>query len=155
MFTTLQATSATTLAYPAGIVGNFTSSNVTPGSVGEPIKNSATGVAITTGVTANAASISLTPGDWDVSGACTFAPNNTTASTFMGCGTGTTSATLGALGAQLFLGVAFLTNAQAQGVVAPVQQTNVSTATTVFLVANSIFTGNTMSAIGVIFARRP
>ncbi|GAC1040835.1 beta strand repeat-containing protein [Rhizobium sp. No.120] len=136
------------------IKGAGTNSNAQTGDVGEYVSNSTTGVSLTSATTANITSISLTAGDWDVTGTCTFVPANTTAPTLMQCGASTTSATLGGLGQNSFLGVTFPTNGQSQGFVAPRQRISVASTTTVYLVGQSSFTVSTMTANGFISARR-
>lgn len=136
------------------IKGAGTNSNAQAGYVGEYVSNSATGVSLTTATPANVTSISLTAGDWDVSGTVTFVPANTTAPTLLQCGTSTTSATLGGLGTQSFLGLTFPTNGQSQGLVAPSQRVSIASTTNVYLVAQASFTVSTMTANGFIRARR-
>lgn len=135
-------------------LGGFTDgSNASAGTVGEYVTNSATGVSLTSGTSANITSVSLTAGDWDVSGTISFVPAGTTVPSAFNCGASTTSATLGGLGTQTFLGASFPAGV-AQGLAAPSQRISIASTTTVYLVGASTFTTSTMTANGFIRARR-
>jgi len=130
------------------ITGVASGSNATAGSVGEYITASATSVAaFGSGTAGNITSISLTAGDWDVTGLATAVGGTTVTS--VGGGISTTSATFGALGTYVSQ---VATVGQGMAVTLPVRISITST-TTVYLVANCIYTGTpTMS--GLIRARR-
>jgi len=152
-FTTLQATSTITPSSTAGVVGTTTNDNANVGSVGEFPVNSASGVALTSGVSTNITSFSLTAGDWDVSGSLqTVAAASTTTSSIV-VGISTTSATLGTLGS-----LTVLSSAVPAGfntiTPTPVLRISIASTTTVYLVANVSFAVSTMTANGLIRARR-
>jgi hypothetical protein len=132
-----------------GYVGEFVSSVVLIGSA----------VALTTAVTANVTSISLTAGDWDVWGevyytgasSTTYAGQsasiNTVSATFPSTPSASTSTTIsGFSGSFVTTGSQFIT--------ANPCRINVSSTTTVYLLANGAFSVSTCSAYGVIRARR-
>jgi hypothetical protein len=169
--TTLQATSTITPSSTAGIVGTTTNDSAQAGSVGEVVcaqvtnggspagcaTNTSTPVSLTTGTAANVTSISLTAGDWDVRGEVVTSVN---ASTTIGAVSGwisTTSATLPAGTSQgaswTFLSLPFSTGQGTAISLAPMRL-SLSSTTTVYLSAYSIFGVSTMSAFGHIDARR-
>lgn len=152
-FTTLQATGAITPSTTAGIIGTTLGDSANAGSIGEVISNSATNVSLTSGTTANVTSISLTAGDWDVSGTVRFNPAGTTTATLEVAGISTTTATVGGLGSFTQIQVAFPAGA-IQYTATPVIRINVTTTTTVYLVALATFATSTMTADGLIRARR-
>jgi len=139
-----------------GIIATTTNNNANAGSVGEYITSvigSGSAVSLTTGTAANVTSITLTPGDWDVSGVVEFTPAAGTAVTYIAGSSGTTSATHNAQNGFLIGGI----GAGIVGVLAnPIGTVRYSVAsnTTVYLVAQSAFSGGTMAAYGFIGARR-
>ena len=129
----------------AGYVGEYTSAAVAAGSA----------VALTTATTANVTSISLTAGDWDVSGIVQYTPTGTTSVTQLTQGSSSTTATLGAQGTFS----KFVTAANVLGAVdpawnLPVTRLSLASTTTIYLVANATFTVSTLTAYGIISARR-
>lgn len=144
----LTATGAITPSQTAGIVGTTTNNNANAGSVGEYVTANATSVAaFGSGTAGNITSISLTAGDWDVTGLATAVGGTTVTS--VGGGISTTSATFGALGTYVSQ---VATVGQGMAVTLPVR-ISIAGTTTVYLVANCIYTGTpTMS--GLIRARR-
>lgn len=142
------------------IPGTTTNGDATAGNVGQYISStvlSGAAVVLTTATPANVTSISLTGGDWDVWGTVGFVANAATTATIFEGGISQTSATLptppgsGAY-SQFGLSVA------AAGLmpVFPIGSVRVPLAatTTVYLVAQSTFAVNAMSAYGFIAARR-
>lgn len=153
---------ATTLAFSpttGGIVGTNTNNNTNAGNVGEYIEAevlSGAPVSLTTGTTANITSITLTAGDWDVTGAVVFTPAGTTTVQSLFASTNTTSATLPTApnkGAYFGVAASFTTG---QGQIANIgsRRYSVAGSTQVFLVANATFGVSTMTAFGIIHARR-
>jgi hypothetical protein len=124
------------------------------GQVGQFVTSTATSVALTNGTAANITSISLTAGDWDVSGQVAFLTASGTTMVGYECGINTTSAAMPAntydWGALNYSS----TGAVTEAISCPVQQINVATTTTVYLVGLAAFTGSTVSASGRIRARR-
>jgi hypothetical protein len=144
------------------IVGVTDGSNAAAGSVGEFVSSTVlTGAAVslTTGTTANVTSISLTAGDWDIRGVVALNKGSTTSVTTEAAAITTVSATYPALGltnSALIRNQATTYNGTTAGAVIPVGVTrlNITSTTTVYLVANCTFTVSTMSAYGAIEARR-
>jgi len=147
-----------TLTTP-NIVGITSGGNVAAGSVGEYIESditSGSAVSLTTNTAANVTSISLTAGDWDVSGAVVFSPAGGAAPTFLAGTTNTTSATLPTApnkGAYNGYNLAFTANL-AQIMSFAARRYNVSSTTTVYLIAYATFGSGTCGAYGTIRARR-
>jgi hypothetical protein len=149
--------------YPA--VGTATNNNAAAGQVGEFVTATVaagSAVALTTATGANVTSISLTAGDWEVDGQVDFSPAATTSVTQYNASCSLTSATLApqAGGSGLGTDATFTINQAAQVPVstfmAPTITVRLSIAatTTVFLVAQAVFTVSTLSAYGTIRARR-
>lgn len=152
-FTTISATGTITPSQTNGIVGTTTNNNANAGSIGEFVTSSAGPTALTTGVTVNLTSISLTAGDWDISGTISTAPAGTTVQTNMVVGISTVSVTFGAIGSATQL--PFSAPAGVNVVVpTPNFRLSLSTTTTVFLIAQVVFSVSTLSANGQIRARR-
>lgn len=134
----------------AGNVGQYVTANVAAGSA----------VSLTTNTAANVTSISLTSGDWDVVGAVWFTgAGNTIAQTLYGA-VSQTSATLPTRGGADSFRVTYgstglnLFNLTDAGFLVGPTRISLSTTTTVFLVAQAVFTTNTAAAYGQIRARR-
>ncbi|RQU47830.1 hypothetical protein DF147_09355 [Burkholderia cenocepacia] len=152
-FTTLQATAAITPAYPVGIVGNTSGSNVSAGAVGEPNTSSSAPASLTSGTTMNVTSVSLSAGDWDVTGTYTVNPAGTTVVTSMYAGLSTISGALGPAGTMTVL--QFTAPAGAQQILTlPTVQVNASASTTVYCVTNTTFNTSTATGQCRVFARR-
>lgn len=156
-FTTLQATGAITPSSTAGIVGTTAADSANAGSVGEYVVSdipNTSAVSLSTGTSSNVTSITLSAGDWDVSGSISFNSAGSTVRNYLIGGISTTSATLptGEFRAATNTpnSAAFTDDAYAL----PVQRINVSTTTTVYLVAQASFTTSTCKAYGMIRARR-
>lgn len=152
-FAALSATGIITPSTTNGIKGTIAADNANAGSVGEFITATGTSVALTSSTPANVTSISLTAGDWDVFGGFQFTGASSAVSSAQSCGISTTSATFG--GAGTFSGIGWSTAANG-GFAGPTPtlRFNVSTTTTVFLVAQANYTPGTVSVSGTINARR-
>jgi hypothetical protein len=136
-----------------GIVGTTTANNANAGSVGEYTTNTTNTTSLTTGTTANATSlVSLPAGDWDITGVCAFTPAGSTIPTLLQCGINTTSATIGGVTTYASNGAAGTGNPVSLS--APTTRENISTATTIYLVATGYFSVSTMTVNGFIRARR-
>ncbi|WP_159086638.1 hypothetical protein [Burkholderia sp. NRF60-BP8] len=157
-FTTVSATSTITPSTTAGIVGTTLADNANSGSVGEFGIASTQNTSITSGVVFNATSVSLPAGDWDVWGAITTNPAGTTTTSTYQCGISTTSATFGtfATGVNNANGPVGVSAAAGTAVntSCPLTRVNVSSPTTVYVVANVIFATSTMQVSGAIMYRR-
>jgi len=125
------------------------------GSIGE--YRSATvggGVSLTNIVAANIASISLPPGDWDVSGVVQFTPAASTVMTGQFVSINTVSATTAGLGATTSIIGNVPAGSGSTQTPSPVVRISVLVTTTVYLVAVAAFSVSTLTAGGVIRARR-
>ena len=131
----------------AGYIGQVISSLIASGSA----------VSLTTNTPANMTSISLTAGDWDVEGSVVFVGGSVTiaAGSLHEVGFSTTTAALPTDGSEMYLDPSALTTTSAN-FGTPVQRKiyNVSTTTTVYLVAEGTFTAGTEKVYGTITARR-
>jgi hypothetical protein len=152
-FTTVSATGAITPSSTNGIVGTTTNDSANAGSIGEYVTNTGTAVSLTTSTATNITSVSLTAGDWDVSGAVTFNPASGTILTIQAGGISTTSAAFGGIGSTTTLD--FTAQAtQGSTFPTPVERISLASTTTVFLVAEGVFSVSTCTASALIRARR-
>lgn len=141
--------------------GTTTNDSASTGNVGEYIESSiplASAVALTSTVAADVTSISLTAGDWDVTADVTYNPAATTNFTLAFHSISNTSATQDSTTGGAYNAYRFPTgNVPAAGFntagVGPVRKL-LSATTTIYLVARANFTVSTMSAFGIIRARR-
>ena len=165
-----QAQAVDTIAVPGllspsttlGIKGTAAADSAQAGSVGEVITATvATGssISLTTITSANVTNIALTAGDWDVWGCVCFTLGSTTTMGYLSGGINTTSATLPLNNAGVARQVGNGTNATTDVTMDPVLtvmpiRINVSSTTTVYLVARAKFGTSTCKAYGTIYARR-
>ncbi|WP_157380964.1 hypothetical protein [Burkholderia ubonensis] len=153
-FTTVTATGTITPSQTSGIVGTTTNNNAIAGSVGEYITATGTGVSLTTATPANITSVSLTAGDWEVHGSIIYLPaGSTTWGNGYQAGFNTTSATQPAQPLFVLTQATFPTGSN-QATTIPSQRFSLSATTTVYLVAQAAFSTSTMTATGIIRARR-
>jgi hypothetical protein len=130
---------------PAGDVGEFMSSDVTQ----------ANAVSTTSGTTLNVTHVSLTPGDWDCTGTVVEITASGTTATQFTAGISTTSAALPALENATNGGTNFgLNPGSVQAMPVAPLRVNTSSAKTVFLVANFVFSGGANTAFGNVQCRR-
>ncbi|WP_321874945.1 hypothetical protein [Burkholderia cenocepacia] len=138
-----------------GIVGVQDGSSAAADRVGEyPTPSNLTGVSLTSGTAANVASASLTAGDWDVQCTTVFSPNSSTSISAYGTGVSTTSATYGAGGTYQSIGTGSFTTSGSMAITSPMVRQNLSSTTTLYCVASSVFSTSTMTASGYLRARR-
>lgn len=145
-----------------GIIGTSAADSATAGIVGEVISSTVavgSAVSLITGTPKTVTSITLTAGDWDVMGSVYFTTGGTTtvslAEAFISNTTNvipTPSISLG--GAAWFVATANAVTGATPSLFTGVFQQNVSTSTSVFLVAQSNFGTSTQAAYGTIWARR-
>lgn len=136
--------------------GTTINDNAAAGFIGEYVTASlafASRITLTTATGANVTSISLTAGDWDVAGSVTFEKAATTTISYFIGSLSTTSATLGTESQQSAL-ANLATGAGSSSCVIPTQRISLAATTTVYLVAQSVFTTDFVKAYGAIFARR-
>lgn len=145
---------------PGQIPGTTTNDNASAGNVGEFVSSSVvkgSAVAMTTTVSVNVTSISLTAGDWDVSAMCLFTGGATTtvnrADVSLSTTTGTLNTTPGQLGTIVPGGIAAI-GFDDLFVNVGATRFSLSATTTVFLVVQAAFGTSTMSAYGILRARR-
>ncbi len=145
-------------AFVASVLGTITNDNANAGYVGEYTSSAVaagSAVALTTNVTANVTSISLTAGDWDVTGIVQYTPGATTSVTQLTQGSSSTSATLGAQGSfSKFVTAASVLTAVDPAWNLPATRFSLAATTTIYLVSAATFTVSTLSAYGIIRARR-
>lgn len=152
--TGLAVSGAITPSQTIGIVGTTTNNNANSGSVGEYVTASASAVSLTSGAGTNITSISLTAGDWDVTGVVQFVPASTTTTANMFVGPSTTSGSNGTFDQTTITRYALSAGSGVSNIPSPVCRFSLSTTTTIFLVAASTFSVSTMTANGLIRARR-
>ena len=150
-----------TATLPNGIVGVTGGGAAAAGIDGQVISSlvpigSAVSIA-TSGTAVNVTSVSLTAGDWDVEGSVNFVAGSATivGGALHEVGFNTTTVTLPVDGSEVYLSAPTLTTTSAN-FGTPVQRKvyNVSSTTTVYLVANGTFTAGTEKVYGTITARR-
>ena len=130
----------------AGYVGEYQESEVLSGSA----------VSLTTTTAANVTSLSLTAGDWDVCGDVVFSPGGATTVTLLVVGINTVSGTMPVSpgkGSTHSLQIPFTTG-QAQVMPTGTRRISISSTTTVYLLARADFGASTLSAYGILTARR-
>lgn len=133
--------------------GTGTNDDASAGYVGE-VKSSqianASAVSLVDTTSKSITSISLTAGDWDVYGNVFFNIGGNCTSIVSAIST--VNNTLPDFSLISQIQVAAITNSS--GLVAPTQRFSVSGSTTVYLIANSSFSTSTVTASGLIYARR-
>jgi len=163
---TLAVTGNTTVGGTLAVTGVATSAGVVDGSaaaagtlgefVGSKIAIGAA-VGLTTATPANVTSISLTAGDWDVRGLVNYtaAAATVAAGSLWVAGINTTTATIPVDGTEAQIGAfAITTTAFKTGSGLVEVHINVTTMTTIYLVAEATFSAGTVAAYGSIAARR-
>lgn len=134
-----------------------TQTNTAPpaGFIGEQIKSTiarASAISLTTTTPANVTSINLTAGIWDISGIVMF--GGVVTGTQTNASINTTSATLGTAGDN-YVQSSLVSNATSdQALTIPSWRLTLSSTTTVYLVASSVFSVGTETAYGRISATR-
>lgn len=156
---TLTVGGAITPSQTAGIVGTTTNNSANAGSVGEYVEGtlaSGSATSLTTATAKTITSISLTAGDWDVTGIVFFAPAATTSVTELSASISQTNNTLDVtLGRFIDHGsAATVYSGQGNSAAVPSARISLSGTTTVYLVGYAAFSVSTMTAYGVIHARR-
>lgn|GEM_PF-3037506 len=142
-----------------GTVGQFqgtkAADNARAGIVGEYLSNSAGSVGMTNATPTNATSIALSPGDWDVQCTAMFNSGSGTAATGIEATLSTISGASGSLPQYGgVLNATFSTGVTYNCVITPTVRFNVSTGTTVYCVADSWFSGGTLTVSAFMRARR-
>lgn len=133
------------------VKGTGTNDSAAAGYVGEYISSQilfASATSLTTATVKNVTSISLTAGDWDVSGQVSV--TSSIATQAVSCAISTTSATLPDFSVYSTIGATTVS----VSMIMSTQRINISSTTTVYLVAEASFSGGTCTACGFIGARR-
>lgn len=131
----------------AGYIGEYISSVIVSGSA----------ISVTTATPVNLTSISLTAGDWDVSCNVAFSPAGTTNVTQTVASLSTTTGTLDNSTPGRFTYnnyPAFVPGSSSMTSLVSPYRFSLSATTTIFLVVRANFTVSTMTAFGIISARR-
>lgn len=149
---TTAATARTNLgaAASAGVVD---ASNAAAGVVGEVLSATTLATANTTATALNATSLTLTAGDWDVMGSIQFTPSASSYSV-LNAGVNTTTAILPAFPYRFQLVTSTVLGAADQMFSVPKRRINVTTSTTIYLVASATFGSGTSTVSGFLEARR-
>lgn len=136
------------------VVGTTAAGNAAVGSVGENRSATSTAISLTTGTATTITSISLPAGDWYVFGSVAFTATGGTVPSVWTAGISTTAATLPA--SPLYAQIGATMSANAIGTLAvPMQRVNVSTTTTVYMIAQANYSsGTTGTGLGTIMAVR-
>jgi hypothetical protein len=155
-------TAAQVLPVGSTISGTTSGTNAASGKIGEVQTAQtlrASAVSLTSSTSSNVVSLTLPAGDWDVSGSVGFAVqvNTTIADSFAG-GISTTSGALPGVDSGQWFNIQIGNQTIAGGsnfvAAVPTYQMNLSTSTTIYLVAFSVFGTGPCSAYGTIYARR-
>jgi hypothetical protein len=135
--------------------GTATNDNASAGNLSEYMTNSGATVSMTSGSAQALAQIILTPGDWDVWGDGEFIPAGSTTPSVMGVAINIGSTSLPSVPdiSAHYLTMPFSTGA-AQDLPTGAKRVSVASNSTVFLVGQTNFSVSTMTATGIIAARR-
>jgi hypothetical protein len=143
------------------IKGTGTNDNATSGYVGQYIESvvlSGSAVSLTSGATANVTSISLPAGDWNVTGIVSYTTASTTSVTGRTSSISNTSATNdlspGRFVREFHAGTVPTAITGAMSGPIPVARISLAATTTIYLVATASFTVSTLTAYGILQARR-
>lgn len=150
-FTTLAASGTVSLPATTSIVGVANGVAAAAGAIGEIQKASATAISLTTGTSISVCSLPLTAGDWLVWGNMITAPSGATTNA-AAAGISTTTGALPPV--PLYGQVGSAGVGLPSGPPVPMRDIQLTSSSTVFLVANAQFTGGTMTASCLIEAQR-
>jgi len=144
---------------PGHYSGEPTTGNAAAGEIGEYIEailTSGSATALTTATGKNITSISLTAGDWNINTIVYHVPAATTSVTVLSHGLSTTTATLDITAGRFvqFAIPAFVNGGITFSTTGMQYRLSLASTTTIFLVASDTFTVSTMTAYGMISARR-
>jgi len=149
-----------TITPSGGIVGTTAGGDATAGNVGEYLSASlavGSATSLTTATAKTVINLSLTAGDWDITGVINFIPAASTNTTLLFMGTSTTDNTIGADNSYASNAYPVSGNVTTSGHYrknVPTVRVNISSTTTIYLIAQATFTVSTMTAYGTICARR-
>jgi hypothetical protein len=139
--------------------GSTTNDSATAGNVGEYVSSSVasgSAISLTTNVVANLTSISLTPGDWDVWGIAQYLGTGSTTVNSVQTTLSLVSATQDTTNGRYTYTPAFGTTGFANPLTAHIgpARFSLSTTTTIYLTVVGTFAASTLSAYGILQARR-
>lgn len=145
---------------PGQTVGTSTNDNASAGNVGEYLSatlaaGSAVSLVTATGKTVT--SVSLTAGDWDVDGVVDFISGATTNIVVLASGSSSTADTIGAdntYGSIYNAATGIVYGGVTIRTLIPTQRVSIAGTTTFFLIAQATFSVSTLTAHGLIRARR-
>lgn len=154
-------TAVTSISATGGtaVKGTNTNDNAAAGMVGEYIESvvdEASAISLTTINVVNVTSISLTPGDWDVSACVQFLCGATTNITELRGSISLTSNTQDLTRGRLFevKTAPHVPVSVRHGIAGPTLRFSLASTTTIYLIAQGVFTVSTLSVYGIISARR-
>jgi hypothetical protein len=153
-FTTISATGAITPSQTAGIVGTTTNNNANAGSVGEYVTATAGPTAVTNATITNLTSISLGAGDWEVDGNVKWHPGSADTQNSGNVGISTVAGTNPSDPLLTQSGTVSHGTSDDWTQIPPSQRLSLSSTTTVYLVVTGGHSGGTLTAHGIIRARR-
>jgi hypothetical protein len=151
--TTLNASGLITPSTTNGIKGTTLGDNAIAGSIGESITANTVNTSMTSATPLNATSVSLTAGDWEVFGQCQFNPAGTTTQTSETCSVSQTSGVIGGL-SQVSIFPYVVAAGVTSTIPTPSYRVNISSTTTIYVVAQATFAVSTETITGYIRARR-
>lgn len=132
--------------------GTVAGDDAAAGDIGEYLTATASGIALTTSTMADIVTLPLTAGDWDVWGMVAFTPAPTTGPRLVFCSVGPASLTSGVFSTSL--PATFTTGQNLAIGTGGVERFSLAAAGNAYLVGLSTFITSTMTAGGVISARR-
>lgn len=150
---------STTFSSTSGIIGTTTNDSAAAGSVGEYLASGGIGspVSLTTATPGDIFTLSLTAGDWDVTGLVFYLPSATTNVTITNAWVSSTSATLPSLflvTRSNFTATGSVMGGNGFSDVVITTRFSLAGTTTIYLGAQATFSISTLSAGGLIRARR-
>ncbi|MDT0176858.1 hypothetical protein Q9R34_12515 [Enterobacter sp. BRE11] len=125
-------------------------SSATAGEIGEALQNTTLTTSMVSSTAVNLSTISLTPGEWDVFGVVSIRPNSATLAQII-AGLSTSSAA-----SPVFPNRTVVSSSATlvQEFNTPIVRYNVTTSTTIYLVASAGFSSGTVTGDGYLKARR-
>ena len=161
-FTTGITSPKITFNSTSGIIGTTTNNNAAAGSAGEVIQEtlgSGSAISLTTATSANIFTIQLTAGDWDIHAQVDFVVANTTNITETRAWINTASATIpgsSSVSTPYTIGKSEFVSSGTNTLIYPLPTGRISLAstTTLYFSCQASFTVSTVTAYGVVWARR-
>lgn len=154
--TTISATGLITPTSTIGIKGTATNDNAQAGSVGEfPVPTNVVGGAISSGTPLMVSSVTLQPGDYEIQACADFVGGTGATGTYFETGVSLSSTAFGAFPQNTtIVGVSVVAAAGDPAFCSPELRETFTTATAVYALAESFFSGGTMASSGNLHIRR-